>query len=235
MHTRIERDDYSDTCVVIPTLNEAATVGSVVGELKRAYRGVEVVVVDGGSDDGTATIARSSGADTVIPALPGYGNAVRAGLRFSRRPTAVMVDGDGTYDLSSLGEMVTIARSGEVAVGCRFRSKPHAMSVGRYLGNTLISLLLRTLTGIKAVDSQSGLKAFPRCLSSCFTEDGMSFSTEVLIRAKQRGMGITEVVTGDYHSRSGGSVSKLNAWRDGLIIGLFIVSESIGIRNHSAR
>jgi dolichol-phosphate hexosyltransferase len=230
-----DAEDFSDVSVIVPALDEAGTIGSVVQSVKNVCLGAEVIVVDGESNDGTASIARSAGADLVISSRKGYGLAIREGLKHCRRPIAVMVDGDGTYDIRPLGEMIGCVRQGNIAVGRRFHSKPRAMSTVRYIGNYLISILLRILLGIQVVDSQSGLKAFPSGLSSSFREDGMSFSTEVLVRAKQRGVAITEVLTGEYRDRSSGSVSKLSAWRDGFTIGVFILRESIRSMGNSVR
>jgi hypothetical protein len=158
----------------------------------------------------------------------GYGEAIRSGMKSSKRPIVAMCDGDGTYDLAVLPAMIQQVREGKVAVGCRFRSRPSGMSAVRYVGNSVLSTLLR-LSGIEVVDSQSGLKVFPRSLGGVLAENGMTFSTEILIRARLAGIAISEVETKGYNSRRNGSVSKLRAGRDGLKILVFILKESFRV------
>ena len=81
--------------IVIPTLNEAGTIGDVIGELPRAFAD-DVIVADGGSTDGTQTIARAAGA-RVIDAGPGYGRACARGADAADHASDIIVflDGDG--------------------------------------------------------------------------------------------------------------------------------------------
>jgi dolichol-phosphate hexosyltransferase len=217
---------YSDVSVVIPTLNETNTIGSVIASIRKACAGAEVIVVDGQSGDGTAEAAHEAGADVVISEpSPGYGKAIRTGLDHSTRPVVAMCDGDGTYDISVLPWLIQLARGGQVGVGCRFHSKPQAMSVIRYAGNKIISIMLRALR-INIADSQSGLKTFPRVLSRFLVEEGMTFSTEVLLRGRAHGLRIIEVTTNAYHPRSEGSSSKLRVMKDGLSIVAFVFREA---------
>jgi glycosyltransferase involved in cell wall biosynthesis len=212
--------------VVIPTLNEVKTIRSVIESVRKICPGAEIIVVDGQSSDGTAEEARRAKADNVITLKQkGYGKAIRTGLDSSSRPIAVMVDGDATYDLTTLPELVQLARGGGVGIGCRFHSKPQAMSVSRYVGNKIISIVLHAL-GISVADSQSGLKSFPTTLSRFLVEEGMAFSTEVLLQGRAHGLKIAEVTTKVYRPRSEGSASKLKVVRDGLSILSFILREA---------
>jgi len=232
--------DGRHVSVVIPTLNEALTISRVISEVRSILPYAEIVVVDGGSSDGTAEIARRADAAVITCERRGYGEAIIRGVNHSSREIVVMVDGDATYDLSSLRQMVSEASRGAVVVGCRFHSKPQGMSVLSFFGNWVLSKTINLFWGLRVVDSQSGLKVFPRSLGSTFKRRDMTFSSEVLIRAKQLGLPIKEVRIRDYRRRVKGSKSKLRKIPDGFSILCFVVLERLlgsgaGAREGSVR
>src|SRR5689334_5707563 len=98
------------TVIVIPALNEAATIGDVVAGARAAAPDATVVVVDDGSADATGQRAAVAGADVLrLPFTCGIGGAVQAGLRFAVRRGAdrvVRLDGDGQHDPADLGRLV---------------------------------------------------------------------------------------------------------------------------------
>src|SRR5271167_3271541 len=96
-------EDNLEVSVVLPCLNEAETVGTCVTTaietLRRLGLRGEVVVVDNGSEDGSAEIARAAGARVVFEPRRGYGNALRRGAEEARGNLIVMADADDSYDL----------------------------------------------------------------------------------------------------------------------------------------
>jgi len=151
--------------VVIPAWNEAANLHGVVGELRGARPDDDLLVVDDGSTDGTAELARRLDCRLVeLPFHLGYGAAVQAGVKYGLRrgyPVAVTFDGDGQHDPADVEPLVEAVRQGaDVALGSRFLS-PGAYHGGlfRRAGRRLFSLLLRALTGLRLTDPTSGLKA----------------------------------------------------------------------------
>ena len=88
--------DRSDVCVLLPTLEEAETVGEVVDGFQEAGFD-DVLVVDGHSTDGTREVARDHGARVVTQTGSGKGQAVREGIDHVDREYVLMADGDGTY------------------------------------------------------------------------------------------------------------------------------------------
>ena len=113
-----------DVSFVIPCLNEAASIAAVVDEARAKMRelGVEgeVVVVDNGSDDGSAELAAAAAARVVHEPRRGYGSAYLAGLAAARGRYLVLTDADATYDLSRLGDFLERLRDGfDLVLGTR--------------------------------------------------------------------------------------------------------------------
>lgn len=150
-------DDAFPVDVIVPALNEAAAIRHVVRRvLAQPVR--TVYVVDNGSEDGTAEIAKSAGAIVVSEPQRGYGAACLAGLRALPADTGIVVfiDADGSDDVRSLGRLVEPIRRGEAdfVVGTRALglAEPGSMTVAQRLGNLVASAWLRRRFGIPATD-----------------------------------------------------------------------------------
>lgn len=212
-----------DVSVVLPCLNEQDSVGECVREALAAGEAeglrVEVIVVDNGSNDASAQVARTAGARVVTEATAGYGAALSAGIRSAHAPIVVMADADSTYPLDRLGDLVRPVMSGsaDLVLGARLeRATNQTMPLlHRLVGTPTLTFLVREGTGVAGLsDSQSGFRAFRRdaMLGLRLSSTGMEFASEMLIRASQASMRVAEVPLG-YRPRVGDS--KLNTWRDG--------------------
>jgi glycosyltransferase involved in cell wall biosynthesis len=157
---------------IVPAFNEERSLPSVVDGLARLPVPVDVCVVDDGSTDGTAALARSLGA--VVLSLPvnlGIGGAVQAGYLWARDhgyDAAVQVDGDGQHDTSYLPALVDEVASGraDLAVGSRF-SGPRLpggfrSTWSRRIGIRYLSAMLRLRCGARITDPTSGFRAAGR-------------------------------------------------------------------------
>lgn len=143
-----------DVAVVIPTLNEAESIGAVVTELLRC--GVETVLVaDGGSTDGTLEIATQAGAQ-VLDAGRGYGRACLAGATAASTPFIVFMDGDGADDPHLIPALLDPLRAGECdfAIGSRWRGRrePGSMSIHQIGAGLVIGFAIRLLYGVAYSD-----------------------------------------------------------------------------------
>jgi hypothetical protein len=210
--------------ILIPCLDEAATVGTCVekaiGYLRDAGIGGEVLVADNGSSDRSATIARQAGARVVHVSERGYGNALRAGIAAASGRYVIMGDADDSYDFRMLDDFVAELRRGhQVVIGNRFKGgiAPGAMpALHRYLGNPLLSAIGRRFFGITVGDFHCGLRGFDRraVLVLDLRTTGMEFASEMVVKAALAGLSIVEVPTTLGRDGRNGS-SHLRSWRDG--------------------
>jgi dolichol-phosphate mannosyltransferase len=214
-------DEYDDVCVLVPTYEEASTIGDVVRRFRE--QGFErVLVVDGGSTDGTRERAREAGARVIEQSGQGKGQAVREALDYVETPYVLMVDGDATYRPEDAGRMVEPLLSGaaEHVIGNRFADmQPGAMSRLNRVGNSIINRAFRRIHGEDFRDILSGYRAFTRRSVEGFmlTADGFGIETELAVECVKHGVETT-VVPVTYESRPDDSETNLSPVRDGATI-----------------
>jgi glycosyltransferase involved in cell wall biosynthesis len=184
--------------IVIPALNEEDSIGRVLDQIPfDRLPETEVIVVDNGSHDSTAEVAVKKGARVVFESHKGYGVATRKGLSEAKGDIVVTMDADGGHWPGDLPKMVKPVASGSslAALGVRIHSYPHGMKLRRFLGNVLLAKLFNTLYGEHFSDVQCGFRAIDRkALSTLIlAEDGMQFTTEVLIELIEKGVPIVPV------------------------------------------
>ena len=211
-----------EVSVVMPCLNESATVASCVRKaraaLERAGLDGEVVVADNGSDDGSPELAEAAGARVVPAPVRGYGAAYLAGLEAARGDYLVLGDADDSYDFGAVPEFVAALRAGnDVVLGSRFRGRilPGAMPwLHRYVGNPVLSGLLSLFFGRRVSDAHCGLRAMTREASRRMRlrSSGMEFASEMVALAIRQGLRVAEIPV-TYYPRGGRS--KLRSFRDG--------------------
>ena len=148
----------SATSVVIPAYNEQASIGAVVHDLTAAADWHEILVIDDGSDDGTAAAAHAAGARVIQhPYNKGNGASVKTGIRQATGEFIVILDADGQHRGSLAPRLV--ARLGEYDLVVGARSPQSQATVGRRLGNRLLAQLAGSLAGHPIPDLTSGFRA----------------------------------------------------------------------------
>lgn len=211
-----------DVSLVLPCLNEAATVGICVEKALRAMHQAglngEVVVADNGSTDGSPEIAAAAGARVIHVPRRGYGAAYLEGNAHALAPIMVMADSDDTYDLSQIPDLVAKVREGyDMVLASRLGGTimPGAMPwLHRYVGNPVLTGLLNLLYGLRVSDAHTGMRAYTRAAYDRLNlrTTGMEYASEMIVTAGQARLKIAEIPT-TYFPRA--SESKLNTWRDG--------------------
>jgi glycosyltransferase involved in cell wall biosynthesis len=216
----LEENPSPRIAVAIPCYNEAAAIGAVIAQFRASLPSAELVVFDNNSTDGTADIARSMSVRVEPVPKQGKGHAVRAAFTLlSDRDAVVLVDGDGTYPAEAAPLLVAPVLEGtaDMVVGARQPERgAGAMSPVRGLGNVLIRSAFRLLIGPGTGDLLSGYRAFsPNYVHSVnLQSEGFEIETELAIEAVTRRLKTLEVSV-PYRPRIAGTVSKLNALRDG--------------------
>jgi glycosyltransferase involved in cell wall biosynthesis len=218
---RLEAGPVLRLSVVIPCLNEADTIGACV---EKAWRMLEanaiageVIVVDNGSRDDSAELARAAGARVLLERRRGYGSAYMAGFAAARGEYILMADGDLTYDFDDAPRFVAELDGGaEVVIGNRMNNiHPGAMSWHhRYIGNPVLSGFLNLLFRTGVDDAHCGMRAFRRdsLARLDLRTTGMEFASEMVIRSAKAGLRVTQLEI-DYYPRGG--ASKLSSFKDG--------------------
>jgi glycosyltransferase involved in cell wall biosynthesis len=154
---------------IVPAYNEAGSISSVIAEIRSADPELEIVVVDDGSNDGTAQLARAAGARVLqLPYNLGIGAAVQTGLRYACEEgydVAVQIDGDGQHDARELAQLLEPVVSGraDIAVGTRFAgARSYRASLGRRIGIALFARAVSLIVRQRVTDTTSGFRAMNR-------------------------------------------------------------------------
>lgn len=214
--------DFSRVAVLIPCLNEEATIALVVEDFKRALPEATIYVFDNNSTDQSGRLAREAGAQVVVSPDRGKGNVIRHMFASIEADAFVIVDGDRTYPADSAPKMVEALFKDklDMVVGARIAmSDPAGLSLFRSLGNRAITALIKILFDMTATDVLSGFrvlsKDFVRGISIRST--GFEVEAELAIACKRKGLKGSEIPI-DYFPRPEKSVSKLNVFTDGFRI-----------------
>ena len=209
--------DEAHISIVIPALNEAESIGHVVGEMPWG-RIAECIVVDNGSTDRTAEIALVAGA-RVVTSARGYGAACCTGAEEARASSEIIVfmDGDGSDLISGLEELVGPIERGEAdfVIGSRRLGRREAGSMlpSQVFAGWMVGMLLRATQGVRYTDMgpfrairRSSLKRLQMC------EMTYGWNLEMQIKACQCGLRIREIPV-DYRKRIGGTSKVSGDWR----------------------
>jgi len=211
----------ADVCVLLPTLNESATIVDVI----EGYQEVgldNILVVDGGSGDDTRELAGEAGARVITQSGTGKGQAVREAVAQVDAEFVLMADADMTYRAEDAERMLEPLLVGdfEHVIGNRFADmEPGAMTKLNRIGNRLINRGFQFIHGENYRDILSGYRAFRTDSFEQLTlsADGFGIETEMAVECAKKGVK-TEVVPVTYRERPHGSSTNLHPIKDGGII-----------------
>lgn len=213
--------------IVLPCLNEEQAIVGCLNEIKNTVISngltVEIIAVDNGSTDKTKELLleyQKTFSDLIVVSEErrGYGFAYLRGFKMVTGDYVFMADADGTYNFSELPAFIEKLSAGaDLVVGNRFSGEMSAKSMTwshRYLGNPVLSLLVRLFFKVKIKDIHCGIRAIKtEALNKLVLyTGGMEFASEMIIKAAKAGLSITEIST-KYRIRLG--KSKLNTMVDG--------------------
>jgi glycosyltransferase involved in cell wall biosynthesis len=163
---------------IVPALNEAATIGRVIEEIRAVDPDFEILVVDDGSDDGTGEIAEAAGARLIrLPFNLGIGGAVQTGYRYALAngfDLAVQIDGDGQHNPSQLRAILEplVAGEADVVIGSRFAGVgSYRASRVRRFGMHVFAAIVSMIVRQSLTDTSSSFRALNRRSLSLFAAD----------------------------------------------------------------
>lgn len=200
------------TCVLIPSYNEAKTVGGIIREL--LDKGLSSCVIDDGSTDDTASIAKSSGAIVLRhDKNMGKGASLREGFKYVLKKSfaaALIMDGDGQHETSDIDNFFKKMEDtdADIVIGNRM-SDTSSMPLVRNITNKFMSCVISKLCGHKIPDTQCGFKLIKRKVMEDINLESSNYEieSEILIKAAKKGFKIYSVPIKTVYK---GEMSKIN-------------------------
>jgi len=202
--------------VIIPAKNEAPSIGALLKKLQKTIQNVEIIVINDGSTDETASIVKESGAVLIShPYSMGNGAAIKAGARISNGDIIITMDSDGQHDPEVIPNLLKKMDEGfEMVVGAR--SSQSQAGKRRWLGNTLYNQIASLIVGKKIKDLTSGFRAVNAKKFKSFLHllpNGFSYPTTITMAFFRSGYPV-EYIPIEANKRVG--KSHLRLFKDGL-------------------
>ena len=189
--------------ILIPAYNEEKSIAEVINTIPKTFPNVhdiEVIVIDDGSSDKTAEIAKKNGA-TVFSMTQNKGLAKAISFGFSKSvernaDMLVILDADNQYDSKEITHLIDplIQGKADIVLGDRQVKKLDHMPIQKKIGNRLVSKVLSSIIGLKISDAQTGFRAFNReALTRLHIFSSFTYTQETLIQAKFKNLKTVEI------------------------------------------
>ncbi len=210
----------SRVAVIIPCYNEEKTIGKVIDDVKKVIPNCQIFVGDNNSSDDTFSVSLNHGAIVKKIHKQGKGSVIRKLFTIIDADIYVMIDGDDTYDVSSLLEMISYIENEnyDVVVGNRLATTYFSENkrVFHNFGNKLVNNFINFLFKGQIQDTMSGFRVMSRQFvkSLPLLDNGFGIETEMTIHILNKNYSIKEIPV-NYKNRIEGSYSKLNTFSDG--------------------
>jgi len=211
--------------IVIPCFNEERSIDAVVNSFKKILPEANIFVYDNGSNDNTTSVALNAGAIVRNEPNRGKGNVIKRAFLDVDADIYVMVDGDATYDISQVDNLIEILISENLDMISGYRISDNLKGEyrpGHVFGNWLLSKTVSTIFGKGFKDMLSGYRVMSKRFVKSFPilSKGFEIETEMTIHCLQLGIAFKELPV-QYYPRKNGSQSKLKTYSDGFrILGL---------------
>lgn len=190
------------TLIIVPAWNEAENVGNTVREIYAKSAGMDVVVVDDGSTDATAEVARAAGARVIVlPFNMGVGAAMRTGFTYAQRhgyDRAIQVDADGQHDPADIARVLDGLSQANISIGARFaESGDYHVSGPRWWAMRFLAFVLSKVAKTRLTDVTSGFRAADRRAIDTYVRyypaEYLGDTVDSLVNAIHNGLAVTQV------------------------------------------
>jgi glycosyltransferase involved in cell wall biosynthesis len=233
------QDNPVTLSVVAPVYNEKDVIEQVVRYwlevLEKDSITYEIVLGDGGSNDGTLEILQSLSDQypnlriTHAPQPSGYGNALFSAIYGSKGQYVVMLDSDGQFDLADYRELLEKVKAGNLDTVTGFRIRKQDSFI-RYFADRVLNVIVRVIFWINQKDTNCALKVFKGDIIRDMHIEARAWPTptEIMIRLKARGCKVGEVPI-QHHRREGGE-TKLRVFKTGFEFFVFLIYMRLKLR-----
>jgi glycosyltransferase involved in cell wall biosynthesis len=181
--------------VIIPAYNESETIGTLVSGIQSLYHDAEIIVINDGSSDNTADVAKDAGAKVFShPYNIGNGAAIKSGIRVATGEVLIFLDGDGQHDPQDIAKLVDYIPEFDMVVGAR--SVGDQASLGRALGNKMYNWFASYVAKFSIKDLTSGFRAVKTNVARNFLyllPNTYSYPTTLTLGVLRSGMSVKYV------------------------------------------
>lgn len=209
------RNKQASTLVIMPAWNEEEAIANTIAEIIAVSDDLDILVVNDGSRDNTAAVARAAGATVMdLPFNLGVGGAMRAGYHYALRHgyrQAIQVDSDGQHNPNDIARVLAGLAHADISIGARFAGVGEYQAAGpRWWAMQVLAKILSRITGTKLTDATSGFRAANRraIKQYCkhFPAEYLGDTIDSLVVAARSGLVVTQVPVA-MRERQGGTPS----------------------------
>lgn len=232
----METVNASRVLIIMPAWNEEESVGNTVREVLGASRNFDVLVVNDGSTDRTATVATAAGATVLnLPFNLGVGGAMRAGFKYSDRlgyDRVIQVDADGQHDPKNIEDVLAGLEVADISIGARFADRGnYEVSGPRRWAMVFLAKVISSLAKTKLTDVTSGFRAANRAAVKQYLDhypaEYLGDTIDSLVVAIRSGYSVTQIPV-EMRARQGGRPSH-NPFKAAIYLGRSIFALLIAL------
>ena len=187
--------NQSKISIIIPAYNEADTIGTLVSSIRSLYPDADIIVINDGSSDDTADVAKAAGAEVYShPYNIGNGAAIKSGIRKASGEVLVFMDGDGQHNAQDIAELLKYIPEFDMVVGAR--SMGDQASLGRAIANKAYNWFASYVAKFPIKDLTSGFRAVKSNIAKSFVyllPNTYSYPATITLGVLRSGMSVKYV------------------------------------------
>ncbi len=204
------KNTSQDFCVIIPTKNEAKTIGTILDEIKRHTS--NILIVDGCSKDNTISEVKKRGIPYIFDSQKGKGEALRLGVSHTHQDIIVFMDADGSHEIADIPKLIKPIQQGkaDLVVGSRILGGSDELhgTFNKFIRNTgtnFLAVLVNKKWKTSLSDIENGFRAIRRDVFNHIklSSSGFTIEQEMVLRCLKNNFCVVEVASHEYERKSG--------------------------------